>query len=390
MSSPAAILAPRLAISAIFLVNGFFFGNWITRIPDVKRALGVTDGELGTALLALGLGALGAMLLSGSLIARHGSRRVVAAMAVAYSFTPFLPVAADHYLVLVGGLLLFGIGAGAVDVSMNAQAALLEQKAGRPIMSSFHAAYSLGGLIGAALGGLAAEAGIAPFAHMLAIAMGGLAVNLATLRHLFPDGPAPGGAEGPRLAWPTGALLPLAIVAFCCFLAEGAIADWSALYLREVLATDAGTAAAGYGAFSLAMTAGRFFGDRAVAAWGGRAVTRRGAALAAAGLVAALLLPWPPVAILGFGAVGLGLSNVVPVVFTQAARHGEAGRSIAAVSTLGYLGFLLGPSIIGWFAVATSLPAALGLVTALIVVAGLLARGGAPGAAPAAAAAETR
>jgi fucose permease len=251
---------------------------------------------------------------------------------------------------------------------MNAHAVLVEERYGRPIMSSFHGMFSLGGLVGAALAAGAMSASIAPVPHLaLSAAVLGAAV-LAAWRALLPSAPA--AADGPLFVLPRGRLAVLGAVALAAFLAEGAMGDWSAIYLRMALGTSPATAAWGFAAFSLTMALGRLTGDRLVARFSPAALLIAGAALGSVTLAAALLIGQPAGALLGFAAMGLALSNVAPLVFSAAGRLPDLapGIGIAAVSTAGYGGFLAGPPLIGLVAELGGLPFGLGLVAAVVAL----------------------
>lgn len=361
-TSPAPPVAQRAAVAAIFFSNGFGMGNWVTRIPDVKRALSLDDATLGAALLAPALGSLLAMSLAGWFVARRGSRAVTIVAAVLFALSVPGPALAPDALWLFVSLAFLGVGNGALDVAMNANAVEVEQGYGRPIMSSFHGLFSLGGLAGAAAGGTLAHAGVTLRAHLLLTALAAL-LTLGAVAPLLRPGVPSHRNPGSPFRLPSRALVPLCAIAFAGMLGEGAMADWSAVYLREALGTTAGVSAAGFAAFSATMTVGRFLGDRVTHRFGSRTVVRSGAGLSALGLGLALAIGRPAAALFGLGCVGMGLSCVVPVVFSAAARTGgQAGPSIAALSTVGYLGFLVGPPAIGLVAGATSLPWALCLV----------------------------
>jgi predicted MFS family arabinose efflux permease len=258
---------------------------------------------------------------------------------------------------------------------MNTQGVAVERQYGRPILNSFHACYSLGGLCGALLGGLVAARGLAPLPHFVGIALFSAILSLSVTRLLLPARAEIEG-RGAAFAFPTRALLALGFVAFCVVLGEGAMADWSSVYLTSALHTGAGLAAAGYAAFSVVMALGRGVGDRLTARLGPRTMVRVGGLVAAAGLTLALTGLWVPLAILGFGLVGAGFSVLFPLTLSAAGRTSKqaSGTAIAAVATCGYMGFLVGPPVIGFVADALSLRIALGVVVVLSVVAAASAR----------------
>jgi predicted MFS family arabinose efflux permease len=362
----------RAAVAAVFFANGAGTANWLVRIPAVQANLGLSEGALGLALLGVAVGALVAMPRIGRLVARYGSRPVTRVAAIVFAVTLMLPPLAPNPLFLVLALVALGAGNGALDVAMNAQAATVERRYGRPIMSNFHALYSLGGLAGAAAGGGVASQDIGPVPHLIAVALTVGLVAAWVTRRMLPAtaDAAPGQASSAR---PRGLLLMLGIVAFCVLFGEGAMADWSAVYLRDITGAGPGLAAAGYAAFSLAMAAGRFAGDALRARLGPVRLVRVGGVLATLGLAASLWLTQPWAAIVGFGAVGAGLSIVFPILLAAAgALRGMApGTAIATVSTFGYSGFLAGPPIIGFVAQAFTLRGGLVVVvlTSLVIAA---------------------
>ena len=358
-------MTPRTAVAVVFAVNGALYGAWATRVPWIKDRLDLSAGELGIALGAIALGAILAMPLAGAWAAHAGSLRATRVWALAFCCATPLLVLAPAYGWLVAGAALLGACAASLDVSMNAHGVLVEERLGRPVLSGMHAAFSGGGLAGAATGAAVAGAEIDARTHLLVAAAIGLSLIAAAWRGLA--GAGEGRAEaGHRFARPTGALWALGALAFCCLLAEGAAADWSAVYVDEDLAAGAGTAGLAYACFSACMLVGRLAGDRLAEAYGSVRLLRVGGAVAGTGLAVALMVSAPVAALLGFAALGLGLSVVVPVVFRSAAAlPGQAGApALAAVSTVGYAGFLAGPPLVGALAEATSLPVALGLVAA--------------------------
>ncbi len=381
-ASKAAVAPPRtarVAVTAIFFINGALIANWFARIPDVKQQLGLSEGTLSLALLCMALGALIAQPTAGVIIGRFGSRVVTSVMALAFCVAFILPGFANSLPLLMLALFFVGAGNGALDVAMNAQAALVELRFGRSIMNSFHAFWSVGGLSGAAIGGLAAAGGAPVATHFLIAAAAAAVLMLVAMRGLLPDGPAPASHE-PAFALPTRALLPMGIVALCALICEGAIGDWGAIYLREWMGTSAGVAAAGYSVFALMMAGGRFTGDWLTTRFGSGQIVRAGGGLVVVGIGLVLLGAMPWMAILGYGLVGAGVSCIFPLILSAAARTpGVArGTGIAAMATAGYTGFLIGPPLIGSLAELITLRGAigvLGLFGVLIVLLGPSVRG---------------
>ncbi len=399
----------RAAITAFFAMDGFVFASWAVRIPAVKASVGASPATLGIALLGVSAGAIATMALTGALCRRFGSPRLIVAGAVWLSLALLLPALVRSALALGLGLAAFGIGYGGLNVAMNALAVDLVAVLRRPVMPSFHAAWSLGGLAGAALGGLAAPA-LTPLAHFALVGLFGLAVTaacgpIALSAHLPAahagstdnaapaSGPGGGGTAGTGAAEtdeeiPNGsgpqppavarsgvwrAVLLLGVIALCSTYGEGAVSDWGALHLREDLGAASGLAAAGYAAFALAEACGRLAGSTLLARLGQTRVLVYGGAATFAGMIAAALSPVLPLALAGFALAGLGVANAFP---TAMARVGilAGPHGVATASTLGYAGFLLGPPAIGFLAGALSLPAALTTVSLLAIVAVVLAR----------------
>jgi predicted MFS family arabinose efflux permease len=364
----------RLAISTVFLVNGATMASWVPHIPYVQTKLGLSEAMLGLALLSMAVGALISLLLSGWLIGRFGSRRVTSVAAVAFCLALPWPILAPTLPALMLALALFGLCNGAMDVAMNAQSVTLEERYRRPIMSSFHGLFSLGGLAGAAAGGLLLANGVTPLSHVLSATLILGLVGLVALTQLIPSEASPRHGD-PALALPRGPVAGLCLLAFFTLVGEGAMADWSAVYLKNSLGAGPGLAAAGFAAFSLAMAVGRLTGDGLVSFFGPVKLVRASAALAALGLALAVLIGHPYAAIAGFGCVGLGLANVIPILFSAAGRTPgiSAGAGIAAVATSGYFGFLAGPPLIGFVAELTHLSWSLGLVALFIGLVALFA-----------------
>lgn len=365
-SSPLLVLSrARWAVSIIFFINGLVLASWVSHIPAVKAQHAISDGQLGLVLLSMAVGSVLALPLAGWLVSRFGSRRMTALVAVGFCLTLPLPVISVNVELLALSLMLLGACNGMLDVSMNAQAVEVERQYQRSIMSSFHGLFSLGGLAGAAVAGVVMSFGVTSRQHVIITTLLSVVVVASVLRWLLP---AARRAESRSQTFvkPRGMLLGLGILAFLGLLAEGAMADWSAVYLHDVLRTDSATAAAGFAACSLMMAAGRFNGDRLVNRFGPRLLLRTSGTIAAAGLGVGLFIGEPFLAIVGFGLVGLGISNIIPILFSAAGRlHGvAAGPALAAVATTGYFGFLAGPPLIGFAAEATSLPIALGIVSA--------------------------
>ncbi len=345
--------AGRLATFAYFVLNGFLMGMWIVHIPAVEDRAGISHAVLGWLLLLLGGGAFVGMQIVGPLTDRLGARTVVPVSAALCSGAVVLPGLAANVWALGAALLVLGFGNGCLDVSMNAHAVQVERGYDRPVMSAFHAAFSIGGVLAALLGARTLSWGWSPAATLGAVALLGLAVAALSARALLrSERPKVSGAADP--ATPSPRTTPrriwiLAALAFMLMLCEGVANDWSVLQLRDVLDAPAATAALAYGAFATAMTVGRLLADRVSARFGPVAVLRHGASVAAVGLTVAALSPWIPLALIGWTVFGAGLSGCVPQLFSAAghADQDAAGANVSRVAGLGYLGMLAGPAVIG-------------------------------------------
>lgn len=386
-SDPGAARRLRVLITGFFLLDGFVFANWVVRVPQVKAHVGASPATLGLALLGVSIGAIATMTVTGWLCRRFGSRAVTVGTAVLLAFSVALPAIMPSVLTLGAALFVFGAAWGGMNVAMNSAAVDIIAELDRPVMPSFHAAYSLGGLLGSIVGGVVAGFAGAP-AHLAVVGLVALAATVAlgvpmmrcaplTAEKRSRDasvgqpreaetGRDEAGARGDandesataaarRL---TVIVYIFSIIALCSSYGEGALADWGALHLRTDLHTSAGMAAAGYAAFSVAMFAGRLSGSWILRTVGRTAVLVGGGVTAGAGMLVAALVPWLPLALVGFVLVGIGLSNSFPATVGQAGvLRGPSG--VATASTFGYGGFLTGPPLIGFLADRLGLPIAL-------------------------------
>jgi MFS family permease len=371
----------RFAVTTLFLVHGLIFASWIVRIPDIKAQLRLSDGELGLALLGAPGGVFLGQFLVGWLLPRWGSRTIITLMALGWcAVFPFLGLAPNLPLLMLV-LVLYGLFSGGMDVAMNAQAALVEGRYGRPIMAGFHGMWSVAGMAGAAAGGFLAGRGLPVELHFLAVVAVALPAIALARRGLSVELQPPAAATQAFALLPA-ALLPLGVIAFSVLLCEGAIGDWSTVYLRESLGSAPGVAATGYVVFSLLMTAGRLTGDWLTLRLGPARIVRAGGVLVVAGMGVILLTQAPPAAIFGFGLIGAGVACPFPLVLSAAARtpNMAAGRAIAAMATVGYMGSFTGPPLIGWVAEMLTLRGALGLLILagfiMLVVGGRVQAGG--------------
>ncbi|MGV9558401.1 MFS transporter [Streptomyces sp. NPDC003522] len=370
----------RFLLTVFFALDGFVFAGWVVRIPAVKEQTGASTSGLGLALLGVSAGAVVTMLITGRLCRRYGSHPVTVACAVLLSLSVMLPPLTHSVLALGAVLLLFGAAYGGINVAFNSAAVDLVTALRRPIMPTFHAAFSMGGMIGAGLGGLVAGS-LSPARHLLGLGLVGLLVTAlagpALLRRP-PAGAARGTDEDVRPARPARPaartrrpVLVFGLIALCTAYGEGALADWGALHLQEDLGTSPALAAAGYSCFALAMTAGRLTGTTLLERLGHTRTVVVGGTVAAVGMLLGSLAPAPWAALAGYTVAGLGLANLFPVAVERAGTlAGPTG--VAVASTLGYGGMLLGPPAIGFMADWSSLPTALTSVAALAAVAALI------------------
>ncbi|MFF0203928.1 MFS transporter [Streptomyces sp. NPDC005017] len=384
--------ATRVATFVYFVLNGTLLGLWVVQIPAIEDRVDISHATLGGFLVLLGAGAFAGMQAAGRLADHHGTRVVVPAAGVLCSATLVLPGLSPGPWTLAGALLLFGFGNGCLDASMNAHAVHVEKAYRRPVMSAFHATFSVGGVIAALVGAGAASAGAGPAMTLGAAAAVGTVVALVPARALLPGPPGadtavartgtavaethagaaesdagvaesdagaaqddgrPGGKGRPA----PGRIWILAVLALMIMLCEGAANDWSALHLKSVLGTPAGVAAFAYGTYAVTMTIGRLLADRVSARFGPVVILRYGSVTAAVGITVAAVSPWVWAAFVGWALFGLGLSGCIPQLFS-AAGHADpaaAGTNVSRVAGLGYLGMLAGPAVIGWLTHVTAL-----------------------------------
>lgn len=372
--TPRSIDAARWAISTVFLLNGAGIGLWAAHVPTVQARMGIDTGMLSMVLLTVAAGALLAMPLMGGLTGRWGTRRMVLLSGFAFAtMTPLIMGAPSLPLLFIAAF-LFGVSNGALDVAMNANASEVETARGLPTMSSFHGFFSLGGLFGAGIGGLLVGQG-------LGHGQGALMVGVVTAVVLALSAPRVMGfaathGAGSHFSLPRGAALGLGLLALLCFAVEGALVDWSALLMQERTGATPASAALGFSAFSIAMAACRFAGDRLIVRFGALRIMVVGGLAMFAGLALAVASTHFVLSAVGFALVGLGAANVVPLLFGAAARIPgmSAGNGVAAVATLGYGGLLLAPPVLGWVAMHSSIMVALGALSLSGLVIALSAR----------------
>lgn len=352
----------------IFLINGLGMSAWAPLVPFARDRLQLSGASLGALLLCLGIGSLTAMPVTGTLVARFGCRRVMCFSTLLVLMMMPLLATADSHLVMAAALMLFGAGLGMLDVAMNYQAVQVEQAADKPMMSGFHGFFSLGGILGAGTVSLLLSQSFTPLAATLVV----MAVMLLLLLWRLPVlmNERLHQPDQPWLVIPRGWVTFLGLLCFILFLAEGAVLDWGALLLLQNPEMSPAWAGLGYAVFSVAMTLGRFSGDKIIQRFGRYPVMLTGALTAAAGMSLAVWLPWPEIALLAFLLVGFGLSNTVPMLFNAAGNQQDmpANLAISAMTTLGYAGILSGPALIGFISQWISLSGAF-LAIALLLLA---------------------
>ncbi len=370
----------RIAVAAVFCVHGAVTGSFATRIPWIQDHASLSAGQLGLALAFPAIGASVSMPLAGAISHRFGARTALRGLLALWTLSLVLPGLAPNLLTLCGALFVYGATAGMSDVAMNALGVEVENRLDRSIMSGLHGMWSVGALLGSAAGTVAAHAGGDARLHHAVAAAVLTVVGLIACQGVLDLRSAPDDIPPPRFALPPRSALLIGAVGFCAVFAEGASLDWSAVYLKDVLDTSPGLAAASTTAFALTMAVARIAGDRVVDRFGPVRTVRVSGVFATLGGVLVVVAPNPPVALAGFALIGLGVAVVVPLAFAAAGRSGPApAQAIAGVATITYTSGLIAPSAIGAVADVTSLVVSFGLVTALafglVLGAGVLRQG---------------
>ncbi|QPT12110.1 MFS transporter [Serratia rubidaea] len=357
----------QIATRIAFFVSGLGMAAWAPLVPFAKLRLNLDDGSLGLLLLCIGAGSLLAMPLTGLLTGKLGCRRVILLAGLALCVDLPLLVLMDSTPGMGLALLLFGAAIGMIDVAMNIQAVIVERASGRAMMSGFHGFFSIGGIAGAGGVSLLMWLGLSPLSAVLTTVLAIALLLALAQKNLLRDSDAQD--DGPLFVLPRGWVMFLGTLCFIMFLAEGSMLDWSALFLTTLRGVEHSQAGLGYALFSIAMTIGRLNGDRVVNALGRYKILLHGSLCAALGLTLAVACDNAVIALLGFMLVGLGASNVVPILFSAAGNQRDmpANLAIASVTTLGYAGILAGPALIGFIAQVSSLTVAFGCVTALLL-----------------------
>jgi predicted MFS family arabinose efflux permease len=362
----------RRATLLSFLVCGIAVSAWAPMVPLAKERTGLNEAGLGLILLCMGGGAIVTMPFIGPLIQRTGSRPVIVAGSLLTALVlPILTLAATP-VALGATLLVFGAALGSLDVAMNAQAVVVQEKVNRPVMSSFHGMFSLGGLTGSMLFGVLLWLKLTPFIAAIVLASALIVVALVHYKS-FLDHPPKENEPSFSFRFPKGPVVILGLFCFIFFLYEGALLDWSALLLKEDRGVSDAMAGSGYAVFSVAMALMRFTGDGLVHRFGPKKIVVWGTVLTVAGLAMIVATPWLATNMVGFLMIGVGAANVVPVLFSAAGKADATSPelALAAVTTMGYAGQLAGPALIGFAAHLTSLPVALGLLGAPLILVAL-------------------
>lgn len=347
----------RLAVGALFFLQGLCFASWTSRIPSIQRALHLTEPQLGMVLFALPVGSMVTLPFAGYLVARWGSRTIAALAITLYAMVLVLLGMAATRWQLIGVLFFFGAAGNLSNISINTQAVGVEAIYGRSVMAAFHGMWSIAGFAAASIGSYMIAMGILPYHHFLMM-MAVMLVSIAVTHRFTLKEDVNKGAAGQKLfARPDTSLLNLGLITFCSMICEGAMFDWSGIYFQKVVGASKAWVGAGFTIFMCTMATGRFVADWFSTKFGLRRTLQVSGLLAAAGLLLAVVFPTLPMALAGFFLVGFGVSSIVPLVYSAAGRSKvmSAGMALAAVSSVGFLGFLFGPPLIGLLAGISSL-----------------------------------
>jgi MFS family permease len=363
----------RIAVSALFFLAGITFASWASRIPHIKEQLHLSDGALGSVLFALPLGLMTGLPIAGWAVTKFGSKATATFATILYPLTLITLGVATEVWQLVAGLFCFGLWGNMLNISVNTQAVGVESLYGRSIMASFHGVWSLAGFTGAGVGTLMVSAGVPPIAHFIVVAATMLLLVLVAHRYTLPADKGSGGKQT-LFAKPDRSILLLGLIAFSSMACEGTMFDWSGVYFSKIVKVPASSTTIGYVAFMCTMAAGRFASDRLLTRFGVKPMLRMSGILIASGIAIAILFPFIIPATIGFLLVGFGVSSVVPTVYGLAGKTKtmSPGMALAAVSSISFFGFLLGPPLIGFISEATNLKwsfavmACLGFCTTLL------------------------
>ncbi len=345
----------RIAVAVFFFIAGFTFASWASRIPHIQASLKLNEAQLGSVLFALPVGLMVSLLIAGALITKLGSRKVLLIAACTYSIVLVLLGLAGSIMQLVICLFIFGMAGNLFNISVNTQAVSVEKLYSRSIMAGFHGIWSLAGFSGAAVGTLMVSMHLQPWQHFIIICCIGITNTFLFANQLIAH--TSSSSNQPAFAWPDKTILHFGIIAFGCLVCEGTMFDWSGVYFKKVVHAPLQLTTLGYAAFMGCMAAGRFVADKVVMKIGSKKVLQYSGVVIAAGLALAVIFPTVTMATVGFMLVGFGVSSVVPIVYSRAGQSKtlNAGQALAAVSTVGFAGFLIGPPMIGFVAEASSL-----------------------------------
>lgn len=340
--------AHRIAVSTFFFIAGFTFASWASRIPDIKLTLQLSDGALGAVLFALPLGLMLSLPMSGFFVSRFGSKKIVIAAAAIYPFILIMLSLAATAGQLAIILFFFGFFGSIFNIAVNTQAVGVEALYGRSIMASFHGIWSLAGFTGAAIATVMVAFHFTPFVHFCLSFAASILLIFSTYQYMLPHNPT--SQPQPIFAKPDSSLLKLGLIAFGCLVCEGTMFDWSGVYFQKVVEVPTSLTTLGYVAFMSSMAAGRFIADWLVTKFGVKLILQCSGLIIATGLLIAVIFPFISTATIGFLLVGIGVSSVVPLVYGLAGKSGtmSPGVALAAVSSVGFLGFLVGPPLIGF------------------------------------------
>jgi MFS family permease len=363
------------ATKSYFFACGIAFSTWASRIPEIKEKLLLNDAEFGTILLGMPLGSLVALPISGLIIDKFGSKNIVFLSCLIYVVSlPALGLSGSGFQLALA-LFLYGFGGDMLNISMNVQAVGVEKAQKRSFMNVFHAIFSTGLMIGAALGGLVSKIEISPLIHFSIIGILIGILGLIGKQFLLFQDQSPSEPQ-PIFAWPDKSMIILGIICLCGMLSEGAMADWSVIYYKQILKNPTGYVTAGFTAFSIFMVVGRFLGDKLVERWGLAKLLLINSLLVVLGMSIALSTTYPVLVILGFGFTGLGLSTIVPLIYSEAghSKTMSPGVALAAITTLGMTGFMAGPVLIGYISEFSTLRSALSLLIILGIISAFFTR----------------
>lgn len=374
LSLARAKRAYRLAVGCLFFLQGLCFASWASRIPTIQQNLNLSDTALGIVLFALPVGSMIALPFAGWLVTRFGSKRIATNALLAYSIFLLGIGLSQNIFILVTSLVFFGMAGNISNIAINTQAVGVEARYGRNIMASFHGLWSLAGFTAAGIGTYMIGQAVIPFNHFLMITALILAGVAASFHYLLPNEEKTRTSSS-LFVKPDRSLIKLGVIAFCCMICEGAMFDWSGIYFQKVVVAEKDLIGAGYTAFMLTMATGRFIADWIVSRFGFKRTIQISGLLIATGLGIAVLFPYVATAIIGFFIVGFGVSSVVPLVYSEAGRSKKVapGIALAAVTSIGFLGFLIGPPLIGIVAglfnlrISFLIIAIIGIIVVLVV-----------------------